>query len=118
MSGVGAISGKTIGEFREEPEARAMVEGAMREVVAVAAGHGVELRSDIVERTLRFLDGLPAEGTASMQRDLLEGRPSELESQNGAVVRLGGEAGVPTPVNLEIYQRLLPFEEGNRARPS
>ena len=28
--------------------------------------------------------------------------------------RLGGEAGVPTPVNLEIYERLLPLEERSR----
>ena len=117
-SGVGAITGKTIGEFRQEPEARAMLEGAMREVVAVAAGHGVELRGDIVERNLRFLDGLPAAGTSSMQRDILEGRPSELESQNGAVVRLGREAGVPTPVNLQIYERLLQLEEQNRVQSS
>ncbi len=89
----------------------------MREVVVVAAAHGVELRGDIVERTLRFLDGLPADGTASMQRDILEGRPSELDSQNGVVVRLGREAGVPTPVNLEIYEQLLPLEERNRAQP-
>jgi 2-dehydropantoate 2-reductase len=116
VSGVGALTGRTIGEFRADPEARAMLEAAMREVVAVAAGHGVRLRPDIVERTLRFLDGLPPEGTASMQRDILEGRPSELESQNGAVVRLGQAAGVPTPVHREIYERLLPLELRHRAR--
>lgn len=117
VSGVGALTGRPIGELREEPASRAMVEAAMREIVAVAAGHGVALRPDIVERTLLFLDGLPPEGTASMQRDLLEGRPSELESQNGAVVRLGRHAGVPTPVNLDIYERLLPREKRHRARP-
>ena len=116
VSGVGAVTGKTIGEFRADPEARPMVERAMREVVVVGAGHGVSLRDDIVERTLAFLDRLPPDGTASMQRDLLEGRPSELESQNGAVVRLGREVGVPTPVNLEIYERLLPIEKANRQR--
>ena len=114
VSGVGAITGRTIGEFRADAETRAMVEAAMREVVAVAAGHGVELRPDIVERTLAFLDRLPPAGTASMQRDLLEGRPSELDSQSGAVVRLGREVGVATPVNLEIYDRLRPLEERNR----
>jgi 2-dehydropantoate 2-reductase len=118
VSGVGALTARSIGEFRVDPEARTMLEGAMREIVAVAAGHGVELREDIVERTLGFLDGLPADGTASMQRDILEGRPSELESQNGAVVRLGQEAGVPTPVNQRIYHRLRPLEEQNRARSS
>ncbi len=118
VSGVGALTGKTIGEFRVDPEARPMVEAAMHEIVAVAAGHRVELRGDIVDRTLRFLDRLPPEGTASMQRDILEGRPSELESQTGAVVRLGREAGVPTPENLQIYERLLPLEKANRARSS
>jgi 2-dehydropantoate 2-reductase len=45
-----------------------------------------------------------------MQRDIMEGRPSELEAQNGAVVRLGQEAGVPTPVHAFIYHSLLPSE--------
>jgi hypothetical protein len=42
---------------------------------------------------------------ASMQRDIIGGRPSELESQNGVVVRMGVESGVPTPVNaFQIWQ--------------
>ena len=45
-----------------------------------------------------------------MQRDLMEGKPSELEVQNGGVVRLGLEVGVPTPVNTFIYHSLLPQE--------
>jgi 2-dehydropantoate 2-reductase len=47
---------------------------------------------------------------ASMQRDLMEGRPSELGSQNGAVVRMGLESGVPTPLHSFIYHSLLPQE--------
>ena len=45
-----------------------------------------------------------------MQRDLMEGRPSELEVQTGGVVRLGLEVGAPTPVNAFIYNSLLPQE--------
>jgi 2-dehydropantoate 2-reductase len=45
-----------------------------------------------------------------MQRDIKEGRPSELGAQNGAVVRMGLEAGVPTPVHAFIYASLLPQE--------
>jgi 2-dehydropantoate 2-reductase len=114
VSGVGAITGRPIGEFRGDPEARRMLEAAMREVVEVASARGVQLRPDSVRRTLEFLDRLPPEGTASMQRDILEGRPSELESQTGAVVRLGETVGVPTPVNQEIYQRLRPLEQASR----
>jgi 2-dehydropantoate 2-reductase len=40
----------------------------------------------------------------------MEGRPSELEAQNGAVVRLGQTAGVATPLNTFIYHSLLPME--------
>jgi 2-dehydropantoate 2-reductase len=42
-----------------------------------------------------------------MQRDLMNGRPSELEAQTGAVVRLGQAVGVATPVNSFIYASLL-----------
>ncbi len=116
VSGVGALSGEPLGAFREAPEPRRMLRRAMLEIVAVARGHGVELRDDIVERTLAFVDRLPADGTASMQRDLAEGRPSELDSQVGAVVRLGRAVGIETPVNRAIYDRLLPRERKNRAR--
>lgn len=40
----------------------------------------------------------------------MDGRPSELDVQNGGVVRLGLEVGVPTPVNTFIYNSLLPQE--------
>ena len=45
-----------------------------------------------------------------MQRDIMEGRPSELSSQNGAVVRLGRKEGVPVPLNEFIYSSLTPLE--------
>jgi 2-dehydropantoate 2-reductase len=51
-----------------------------------------------------------------MQRDIMEGRPSELEAQNGAVVRLGKAAGVPTPVAAFVYAALLPQERAARGR--
>jgi 2-dehydropantoate 2-reductase len=59
---------------------------------------------------MAFTDALPADGTTSMQRDIVAGRPSELEAQNGAVVRLGRNAGVETPVHDFIYRSLVPLE--------
>jgi 2-dehydropantoate 2-reductase len=49
-----------------------------------------------------------------MQRDIAEGRPSEIEAWNGAVVRLGGEAGVAVSLNAFIYGSLLPLEKKAR----
>ena len=68
-----------------------------------------------MDRTLAFIDTLPTDGTASMQRDIMGGRPSELEAQVGAVVRLGDALGVAVPVHRMIYDSLLPLEQEARA---
>jgi 2-dehydropantoate 2-reductase len=116
FSGVGAVTRAPAGELRAIPETRSMLEAAMREVFDLARARGVALGDDAVARTLRWVDGLPADATASMQRDIVEGRPSELEYQNGAVVRLGRESGVPVPVNECLYRSLLPAERRARDR--
>jgi 2-dehydropantoate 2-reductase len=63
---------------------------------------------------MNVVDGVPPEGTASMQRDVMEGRPSELDAQNGAVVRLAQESGVDVPVHTFILRTLLPLERKAR----
>jgi 2-dehydropantoate 2-reductase len=100
--------------MRAQPETRWLIEIVMREVREVAKAHGVDLPREAVAAALKFLDSLPADGMSSMQQDIAEGRPSELDSQNGAVVRLGREKGVPTPINEGIQAALLPLER--RAR--
>jgi 2-dehydropantoate 2-reductase len=45
-----------------------------------------------------------------MQRDIMEGRPSELEAQVGTVVRMGQKYNIPTPIHTMIYHSLLPQE--------
>jgi 2-dehydropantoate 2-reductase len=110
-SGLGAITRAPIGVWRSLPGTRTLAERVLREVVAVAQAHGVDLPDTQVAATLRFLDGVPPGGTASMQRDIVEGRPSELEAQSGALVRLGATVGVPTPVSSFIYHCLLPQEQ-------
>jgi 2-dehydropantoate 2-reductase len=110
FSGVGAVTRAPAGVLRSVPETRQLLEGAMREIFAVARAREIALPGDIVDQTMAVVDGLPPDGTASMQRDIMEGRPSELASQNGAVMRLGQGAGVATPLHRFIYQSLLPLE--------
>jgi 2-dehydropantoate 2-reductase len=110
FSGVGAVTRAPAGVLRSVPETRQLLEQAMREIFAVARAREIALPGDLVEQTMAVVDGLPPDGTASMQRDIMEGRPSELASQNGAVVRLGQEAGIATPLHHFIYHSLLPLE--------
>jgi 2-dehydropantoate 2-reductase len=108
-SGMGAITRAPVGTYLSLPQTRQMLQGVMEEVWHVARAHNIVLPEDMVDKTLTFMDGLPPDGTASMQRDIMEGRPSELESQNGAVVRLGQAVGLETPLNAFIYNCLLPL---------
>jgi 2-dehydropantoate 2-reductase len=82
----------------------------MEDFFVIARARKIALKDNAVEVTMGVVDRLPAEGTASMQRDIMEGRPSELASQSGAVVRLGAEVGQPAPLNSFIYASLLPME--------
>jgi 2-dehydropantoate 2-reductase len=109
-SGVGAITRAPIGALRTLPETRRMLEEAMQEILDVAQARQIALSEAAINHSMGFVDGLPFAGTASMQRDIMEGRPSELASQNGAVVRLGQEVGVATPLHAFIYHSLLPLE--------
>jgi 2-dehydropantoate 2-reductase len=82
----------------------------MEEVAAVGRARGVPLEREAVARALALMEKLPPETTASMQRDIQAGRPSELVDQVGAVVRMGREASVPVPVHQTLFGSLLPQE--------
>lgn len=114
LSGAGAVARATVGELRQCEPTRELLRQLMEEVAAVARGQNIHLAADVVSRTLTFVDSLPPGGTASMQRDIADGKPSELEAIIGAAVRFGEASGVPTPAMHYVYASLLPQEE--RAR--
>jgi len=86
----------------------------MNEVFAIARSREIALADTIVADTMTFIDTLAPDGTASLQRDIIGGKPSELEYWNGAVVRLAREQGLRAPTHEFIYHSLLPQER--RAR--
>jgi 2-dehydropantoate 2-reductase len=114
LSGVGAVTRAPIGDLRAHEATRCMLETVMQEIVMVGKARGVALSDDLIARTFKFVETFPPETTTSMQRDIMNGLPSELDAQTGAVVRLGAEVGVPTPVNSYLYDSL--FLQELRAR--
>lgn len=92
---LGAVSDEPLGVLRTD--LREELTHCIAEVDAVARATGIALPPDAVARTLAFIDEQPADATASLQRDLREGRPSELDAQVGALVRRGRTRDVPTP---------------------
>lgn len=110
LGGVGAVTRAPIGVLRSLPETRRMLEQCMREILSVAGARRVSMGDTVVAGTLSFIDSLAPAGTTSLQRDIAEGRPSELDAWNGAVVRLGRDAGVETPLHEFICHALRPLE--------
>jgi 2-dehydropantoate 2-reductase len=107
---MGSITRVTFGEYRGVPEARAVLTDAITEVAAVAKAAGVSLDADVTAKTLEFIDSSAPGIKPSMQRDVESGKPSELESMIGVVMRMGEQYSVPTPVMRFAYAMLKPGE--------
>jgi len=111
FSGVGALAGAPAGVLRTDTQWRAQMITAMEEIESLARARDVKLPDDAVAKAMAAVDGLPPDATSSMQRDIAAGKPSELESQNGAVVRMASESGVAVPTHEAIYAALKTQEE-------
>lgn len=110
VGGIGAVTRVPIGVFRSQSETRQMLEIALHDCYSVALAQGIQLPPESAANTLAYIDTLPHETIASMQRDIMDGRPSELEAQIGAIVQMGRVLNIPTPVHTFIYHSLLPQE--------
>ena len=96
----------------EEPEYKGILVAAMKEIEAVGRAHGINLDSDVVQQTMGYVESAVKDITVSMHVDLERGRRLELDTFSGAVVRLGKEVGVDTPINKLLYLVLKPHING------
>jgi 2-dehydropantoate 2-reductase len=111
ISAIGALTRATIGEIIASPQLKKMMRQTAEEIVVVAKAKGVYLSDDLVEQQFQMIESQPYNTTSSLQRDMMEGKPSELEAQTGTIVKMGLELGIPTPVNAFMYACLLPQEK-------
>ena len=84
-------------DFQREGEQREMFKALIREIVALSHAMGFEFEEDLVERNLKILASLSPEATTSMQRDVIEGKRSEMDGLVYEVVRMGREYKVSMP---------------------
>jgi 2-dehydropantoate 2-reductase len=112
------LTRQTVGVVRSDPDLRWLLSEAIGEAARVGCALGVELSDDVEKRALEFIDHNPPNGKSSQLVDLERGRRLELEGLSGAVVRLGREIGIPTPVHATTYAALKPFIGGSPSRES
>jgi 2-dehydropantoate 2-reductase len=106
-----------IGGIWKFPHVREMFYDACREVERVARAEGVTVPADRITRIERYMAALPPSTRSSLLIDLQQGKRIEVEALQGAVVRRGRKAGVPTPIVAALYAVLKPYEDG-AAQPS
>ena len=85
------------GDFQKEGEARELFKTLIREIVTLSNAMGVTFEEDLVERNLKILSNLPEETTTSMQRDVMEGKQSEIDGLVYEVVRMANKYEVEVP---------------------
>lgn len=98
------------------PEARCALHEAMEEVYKVGRALEVNLDPDIVERQYAFTLKLGPGQKPSMQLDLEQGKRLEIDALSGAVVRLGNDKKIATPVHQTIYAGLKMEDERRKAK--
>ena len=114
ISAIGALTRATIGEMMASNEIKKIMYQTAEEIFIIAKAKNINYPDNIIEKQFQVIINQPYNTTASLQRDIMEGNPSELEAQNGAIVKMGKELGIKTPVNEFIYNCLLPQEKNAR----
>ena len=117
VSGMGALTRSTFGVMREDENIRSLIYQTASEIVSIANNMDIRLSNTDIEKSFRAIDVTHYNTTASMQRDIMSGRPSELDNFNGYIVRKGKELHLNTPINALIYHCLLPQEKKARSAP-
>lgn len=111
-AGVSCMTRQPIGVIRGDPDLAQVFSDATREIIAVARARGVDLPGDAYDATVALQAAFPGDVFPSMWFDLDAGKRLELDGLTGAIVRMGRELDVPTPVNRVIHAALKPFADG------
>jgi 2-dehydropantoate 2-reductase len=106
-----AVMHAPYGVFQSSPDAQALMEALMREVISLAQGIGVNLGEQDLDGWYAVLKTLSPEGKTSMLQDIEGGRKSEVEVFAGKVVELGKRHGIPTPVNQTLLSIIHVLEQ-------
>lgn len=104
-----AASKKMLGFIRSDSAWREKLEGSIKEGASIAAKDGVTI-DPIAE--MKKIDSMPETLGTSMQRDVLAGRPSEIDAIAGAVVRTGEKYGLNSPVIKSMIEMIESRENG------
>jgi 2-dehydropantoate 2-reductase len=107
---VGALTQLHHGAATRFSPTRALFEDLIAEGEAVARALGIELHGDPRHMVQKGANA-PGKHRASMLQDVLAQRQTEVDFMNGAIVKWGEQAGVPTPLNRALWELIKGLED-------
>ncbi len=113
FSGMTAVTRCAIGRIVSDPDLFAMLKAAVQEVHTVAKAKGIAVPPTVIDDVEQTYAVMAPQAKSSMLQDLERGRRLELPWLSGAVVRLGEEVGVDTPIHRFISTVLKPHANGS-----
>lgn len=116
ISAMGALTRSVLGVMRKDPYLREKLLETAYEIVEIGKALQIDIHENDITKCFELIDRLDFDTTMSLQRDMLESKPSELDDFNGFIVRKGDQLGIDTPVNDFIYYSLRPMELEVRSR--
>lgn len=111
MAAVGAFYNVEAFAVQAKGQMRSTFISLIREIQTLSEAMGIHLPDNLVELHLQTMDGLAPTATASMQRDIRDGKPSEIDGLIFEVLRLGERYHVETPVYEMIAEKFQKTKE-------
>jgi 2-dehydropantoate 2-reductase len=112
MSALNCLTRQPSGLVQQDEETMALFMDAMREVADVARAYGVSLGEEAIASNMALVQSFPPNNQTSMAQDLAAGRRLEINYLSGAVVRLGKENGIDTPIHRTAWIAIKPWVNG------
>lgn len=101
MNAICAVTGRTMVEIIVDPILFNLVDGLIKEGVAVARANEFALGSDFYPYCVNYIKNA-GNHKPSMLQDIEAGRRTEVDYINGKIMEYGAQAGMPTPYNTMI----------------
>jgi len=114
--GINALTGITKlenGKLLEYPGIEEIMGDAVAEGCAVAAAKNIKLGFDDPAEHTREVARATGANRSSMLQDILNGKKTEIDMINGAIVREGEALGIATPVNRVLSELIKYFQSIN-----
>jgi len=110
INAITALTGIRNGFIAAMPVARELCRAAVEEAMRVARAKGFVMPEDMVERVLAIAQAT-AVNRSSMGQDVDHRKRTEIDAINGAIVALGEQLHLPTPVNQTLVQLVKILED-------